>query len=216
MSQKVVNGEQIQIMCLVSSAAFSAASCVWSWTAPIGAVLGLFGSIKAEKRPVLAKQFENAVAVALEKTKNDLTTKDSIAILNELSSTIVRPDNIDELISKTETYRKSYCTQLDRKRIIEIFEVHFKEEVCKCSELSHQYLLAAGALTLEGIKNINNVLTAQDKNLINIKHSVDDINSKADKILSIIKALLGECGFILTAVAGCLGGLGKIRVNDKE
>lgn len=196
--------EKIPKICLVSSAAFNALTCVCPYTAPIGAALGLYASIKAEERQTLAEEYTKATVAALKKTREDLTTKDSIKILDELSSMDVRPDNIDNLILKTETYRSSYCTQLDRKRIIDIFEVYFKEEVCKCSKLSNQYLLTAGALTLEKIKSINDALVAQDRSLTIIKDGVDDINRKTDKILSVAKTILGECGFILTAVASCL------------
>lgn len=195
---------KFQKICLVSSAAFNAASCVWSWTAPIGAALGLYASIDTEHRPELESEFRNAVDIALEKTKNDLTTIDSIKIINELSSSVVRPDNLDELISKTETYRSQYCTVREKKRIVEIFDGHFKEELCKCESLSNYYLLTAGAVTLKKIKYMNEVLVNQRKKLSDIERNINEINHKTTKILTAFRTLLNECGFVLIAVAGCL------------
>lgn len=191
-------------ICLVSSAAFSAASCVWPWTAPIGAGLGLYASIGSEERIELESEFTDAVAAALRKTEENLTTVDSKEIIKELSSDIVRPDNLDDLISNTETFRRQFCTPLDRKRIVDMFDVYFKEEVCRCGALSNYYLLASGTITLEAIKSVSNALVQQDKKLSSIEESVDEINNKAEKIFSVFRVLFSECGFVLISVAGCL------------
>ena len=191
-------------ICLVSSAAFSAASCVWPWTAPIGAGLGLFANIDIKNQPELEVEFTAAVDVALSRTRNNLTTDDSKRIIDELSSDIVRPDNLDDLISKTDTYRSQYCTALDKKRIVEMFDIYFSKEVCKCAVLSNYYLLAAGTVTLEKIKGVSDALLKQDKELTLIEQDVNEINNKAAKILAVFNALLSECGFVIIAVAGCL------------
>lgn len=196
--------ENFKRICLVSSAAFSAATCVWPWTAPIGAALGLYASIDTEDRSELEKEFTTAVDAALKKTKNDLNTEDSKKIIDELSSNIVRPDNLDELISKTDTYRFQYCTVVDKKRIVDTFEMYFKEEVCRCDTLSNYYLLAAGTVTLETIKSVNDALIQQDKKISAIQQGVDKINSTTSYILAILRTLSSECGFVLIAVAGCL------------
>ena len=196
--------ENFKTICLVSSAALSAASCVWPWTAPIGAALGLYANIDTKNRPKLEEEFVAAVDVGLSKTRDDLTTVDSQEIIDELSSDIVRPDNIDDLISKTEAYRRQYCTVLDKKRIVDTFEMYFKEEVCRCDTLSNYYLLAAGTVTIETIKSVNDALIKQDKKISAIQQGVDEINSTAKNILVLLRTLLNECGFVLTAVAGCL------------
>lgn len=196
--------ENFKKICLVSSAAFSAASCIWPWTAPIGAGLGLYANIDTKDRPQLEEEFTTAVDVALSKTRDSLTTVDSQEIIDELSSDIVRPDNIDDLIAKTETYRRQYCTVLDKKRIIDTFEMYFKEEVCRCNTLSNYYLLAAGTVTIETIKSVNDALIKQDKKISAIQQGVDEINSTAKNILALLRTLLNECGFVLIAVAGCL------------
>lgn len=200
----LTESKNFKTICLVSSAAFSAASCVWPWTAPIGAGLGLYASINTKDQPKLEEEFTAAVDTALKKTKSSLTTVDSKNIIDELSSDIVRPDNLDDLISETETFRCQYCTTIDKKRIVDIFEIYFREEVCRCNTLSNYYLLAAGTVTLETIKSVHDALTKQDKKLSAIKQDVDIINHKTDRILAIFNALLSECGFILIAVAGCL------------
>ena len=198
------NNKGFKKICLVSSAAFSAASCVWPWTAPIGAGLGLYASIDSEERVELELEFADAVAAALHKTEENLTTVDSKEIIKELSSDIVRPDNLDDLISNTETYRRQYCTALDRKRIVDMFDVYFKEEVCRCEALSNYYLLASGTITLEAIKSVSNALAQQDKKLSFIEQRVVEYNSKAEKIFYIFRVLFSECGFVLISVAGCL------------
>lgn len=214
MSHESLNEKNIKKICLVSSAAFSAATCVWPWTAPIASVLGLYTSIDTGKRPELETEFKNVVKASLEKTRNDLTTKDSIKIIDELSSDVVRPDNLDKLISETNTYRSQYCTELDRKRIIDIFDVYFKEELCKSGALSNYYTLTAGAVTLESIKCANEALLKQGEKLSDIQHNVKEINAKVTKALSICRTLLNECGFILIAVAGCLvaGSISQLNV----
>ncbi len=196
--------KNFKTICLVSSAAFSAASCVWPWTAPIGAGLGLYASINTKDQPKLEEEFTAAVDTALKRTKNSLTTVDSKNIIDELSSDIVRPDNLDDLISETETFRRQYCTTIDKKRIVDIFEMYFREEVCRCNTLSNYYLLVAGTVTLETIKSVNDALTKQDKKLSAIKQDVDKINHNTNQILAIFNILLSECGFILIAAAGCL------------
>lgn len=199
-----MDNKVFKTVCLVFSAAFSAASCVWPWTAPIGAGLGLYANIDTKDRPKLEEEFVAAVDAALNKTRDNLTTVDSQEIIDELSSDIVRPDNLDDLISKTETYRRQYCTVLDRKRIVDTFEMYFKEEVCRCDTLSNYYLLAAGTVTLETIKSVSNALIKQDEKLSAIEHTVNEIYYKETKILNLFRSLLSECGFVLIAVAGCL------------
>lgn len=198
------DNKNIKTICLVSSAAFSAASCVWPWTAPIGAGLGLYASIDPKDQPELEEEFTAAVDSALRRTKDSLTTVDSKDIIDELSADIVRPDNVDDLISKTETYRRQYCTTLDKKRIVDVFEMYFKEEVCRCNTLSNYYLLAAGTVTIETIKSVNNALIKQDKKLSTIQRDVNEINSNTTNVLALLRALFSECGFVLIAVAGCL------------
>lgn len=198
------NNREFKKICLVSSAAFSAASCVWPWTAPIGASLGLYASIDSEDQPKLEEEFTAAIDSALKRTKEGLTTVDSQDIIDELSADIVRPDNVDDLISKTETYRRQYCTVLDKKRIVDMFEMYFKEEVCRCNTLSNYYLLASGTVTIETIKSVNNALIKQDKKLSTIQRDINEINGNTSNVLNLFRALLSECGFVLIAVAGCL------------
>lgn len=201
---KTLGNKTIKTICLVSSAAFSAASCVWPWTAPIGAGLGLYASITRKDQLELEEEFISAVNSSLRRTKDSLTTVDSKGIIDELSADIVRPDNVDDLISKTETYRRKYCTALDKKRIVDVFEMYFKEEVCRCNALSNYYLLAAGTVTIETIKSVNNALIKQNRKLSTIQRGVNEINSNTNSILVFLRTLFSECGFILIAVAGCL------------
>lgn len=208
-----LDNKMFKTICLVSSAAFSAASCVWPWTAPIGAGLGLYANIETKNQPELEAEFTVAVDNALSKTRNNLTTDDSKRIIDELSSDIVRPDNLDDLISKTDTYRSQYCTALDKKRIVEMFDVYFSKEVCKCELLSNYYLLAAGKVTLEKIKGVSDALLKQDKELTVIEKNVNEINSKAAKIIAIFNVLLSECGFVLIAVAGCLSSALAYKIH---
>lgn len=108
----------------------------------------------------------------------------------------------------------SLFPELDRKRIIDIFDVYFKEELCKSGALSNYYTLTAGAVTLESIKCANEALLKQGEKLSDIQHNVKEINAKVTKALSICRTLLNECGFILIAVAGCLvaGSISQLNV----
>lgn len=55
--------------------------------------------------------------------------------------------------------------------------MYFKEEVYRCNTLSNRYLLAAGTVTIETIKSVNNALIKQDKKLSTIQRDINEINS---------------------------------------
>lgn len=202
--ENVLGKEKIKKICLVSSAAFSAASGAYPWTAIISAGLGLCANIDPKNRPELEEEFIAAVDAALSKTKNELTTADSKKIIDELSSDVVRPDNIGALIINTETYRRQYCTESDKKRIVDLFDMYFKEEVCRYGTLSNYYLLAAGTVTLDAIKRANDALVDQDKKLSAIQQGVNGIDNKTNRIFVFFKNIFVELGFVLVATAGCL------------
>ena len=190
-------------ICLVSSTAFSAATCVWPWAAPIGALLGLVASVSQEHRPDIEAEFNRAINAALLKTRQELTSENSIEILDKLSEAISRPDNLEELIKITGECRED-CTNRDIKPIIDSFDVHFRAEVSKCEILSHYYTLVAGAVTFESIKRVMDALDKQSERLSLIEKGVNNNNSILRRALALLSMVSRECGFALIAVAGCL------------
>lgn len=191
-------------ICLISSAAFSAASCIYGWTAPIAAALGLVAGWDSDCDKSLKQDLDFAIEKALTKTRNSLSADSHIRIVEELSEYAVDPGNLTELILKTETYRKKYCTQKDINLIIQTFEQHFREEIFYSTTLSRQFALSVGVVTLEKLKEINAVLVRQDTKLDHIKHNVAEVNHNAEKILFVLEVAINKFAFILIAMAGCL------------
>jgi len=134
--------EHIRIICMVSSAVFSAASCVYGWAAPLGAMLGLAVNLTEGDRSDNIKDFSHAVEAAIKRTKQSITSDSKQSIFEELCQFEIKPDTLKELIEKTEAYQRHYCTELDIKEIINVFEMYFRDEIAKSPHLSNLYILS--------------------------------------------------------------------------
>lgn len=97
---------------MVSLAVFSAATCVYQWAAPLGAVLGLAVCLTEDEEIYQGKdEFEEKVMRALSRTKHSLTSDSMRAIVDELSKQEVVPDSVTDLMSYHQTAHTN-CHQI--------------------------------------------------------------------------------------------------------
>lgn len=190
---------------MVSSAVFSAATCAYGWMAPFGAVLGLAVNLTEDSKKSNIEEFDNAVESALARTRESMTSDAKCKILDELSKMVVEPDSLSELIEKTEAYQINYCTELDVKEIINVFDMFFRDEISKRPHLSNLYVLSTGFVTLEKLKLMNDILIKDDKKLDNIQNEVSSINKIFIEARKICVRCLNSIAFILIAMAVFLG-----------
>lgn len=182
----IENSKRLRRIYMVSSAVFSAASGVYGWLAPFGAALGLAVNITEDSKASNIEKFEDTVDVALERTRKNILSDAKRKILEELCKMEVEPDSLSELIKKTETYQSHYCTESDVKDILNIFEMFFRDEIAKNSHLSNLYILSTGAVTLEKLKLMNDILIQDDRKLDEIHHEVLGINKKIIEVKKVL------------------------------
>ena len=190
---------------MVSSAVFSAASCIYGWAAPLGAALGLAVNLTEDNRKSNQNEFYHVVENALDRTRQSITTSARQEILEQLCQMEVEPDSLSELIKKTEAYQTHYCTEMDVKEILNLFEIFFREEIAKVPHLSNLYILSTGFVTLEKLKLMNEILIKDDNKLDEIQNEVSGINKKLTEARKICVRCLNSFAFILVAMAVFLG-----------
>lgn len=199
------NFNGIRKICMVSAAAFSAASGIYEWTAPIGTALGLVVDLTEDEKKDNQIEFESAVETALERTSLVIHSESKKRILDELVQMELEIDSLNEIIKKTEAYRKYYCTASDAKEIIEIFEMFLRDEISKRHTLSNLYILSTGLMSLENLKKINDILYANEEKIDSVSNKV----SKIEKIISDAQNVCTRCfsslAFILIGMAVFLG-----------
>ncbi|MDE5802329.1 MAG: hypothetical protein K2I22_05355 [Lachnospiraceae bacterium] len=197
--------KEIRRICMVSSAVFSAASCIYGWTAPIGAALGLAASLTEDIKIENKEEFSKVVERALQRTKTSLHFDYKKAILDELCTMEIEPDTLSELIKRTETYQKTYCTQKDIKEIISVFEMNFRDEIANNSHLSNLYILSSGFMTLEKLELINSILIKDEEKIDKIHVEVSGINKMLIDIENGFNEFINGLSFVLIAMAVFLG-----------
>lgn len=194
------NIKAVRKICLASSILFNLATYVFNWTAPIGAALGCVVTWTDDLSESLSEQFEAAIKEALELTEQRTSSASQHKILKELSSTTVTPESLPDLIKQTESYQVQYCTDIDAKKIIEIFEICFRECVSAYDELSKYYILSTGTATLEQLKVICEVMNAQHENIMVIKDDTAEIKRTISKFENIFTRCTYELAFALISI----------------
>ena len=197
--------KNIRRICMVSSVAFSVASGIYGWAAPIGAALGLAVDLTESEKRDNQIEFEEAVDSALEKTQDSMYCESKKEILRELCQIEVKLDSLTEIIKNTETYRIQYCTEADAKEIVEVFEIHFRDEIAQRNTLSNLYILSTGLMTLEKLKKINDILYANEEKLDKINGEVSQIAKTIASAKDICKKCFNSIAFILVGMAVFLG-----------
>jgi len=190
---------------MVSSAAFSAASGVYAWAAPIGAALGLAVNIDEFQNKNLQKRFEDAIDKALAKTKKATNSESKARLIEELENMEIDLDSLNQIIKKTEIYRMRYCTDLDAKEIIERFDIFFREEISRDEMLSNLYILSTGLTSLEKLQEINKIMHSNGDRLERIENEVTKISKILRKVDKFLTTLFNEIAFILVGMAVFLG-----------
>lgn len=189
---------------MVSSAVFSATSCVFGWATPLGAALGLAVNL-TEDYEEIGEQLEEAVNCALQRTYESVTSDTKKKILDDLFEMEVMPDNLSELIKKTETYQTRYCTETDVKEILNIFELFFRDEIAKRHHLSNLYVLSTGSVTIEKLKQINDIIVNDEKKLDDIVKEVSGFSKVIKNAEKICINCLNSIAFIMISMAIFLG-----------
>lgn len=197
--------KEIRRIYMASSAVFSAASCVYGWAAPLGAALGLAVNLTEDDKESNKEEFEKAVDCALNRTYNSIASDTKRKILEELRQIEVEPDNLKELIQKTETYQVKYCTEADTKEILDIFEMFFRDEISKRPYLSNLYVLSTGFVTIEKLKQINNIIVDDEKTLDKIENEVSGIIKMIKDAEKICVSCINSIAFIMISMAVFLG-----------
>lgn len=195
----------IRRICMVSSAVFSATSCIYGWTAPIGAALGLAASLTEDIKTENKEEFSKVVERALQRTKASLQSDYKKDILDELCKMEIEPDSLSELIKKTEIYQKRYCTKKDIKEIISVFEMNFRDEIANNSHLSNLYILSSGFMTLEKLELINDIFIKDEEKLNKIHVEVSGIKKMLLDLKKCFAELLNGLTIVLIAMAVFLG-----------
>ncbi|MBD5544594.1 MAG: hypothetical protein HDR01_10250 [Lachnospiraceae bacterium] len=208
--------KEIRRIYMVSSAVFSAASCVYGWAAPLGAALGLAVNLTEDAKQSDKEEFDFVVEAALRRTRQSISSSAKQNILEELCQMEVEPDSLSELIKKTEAYQTHYCTGADAKEILNMFEMFFRDEIAKNPHLSNLYVLSTGFVTLEKLELMNKILIKDDKKLDKIQQDVSDINRKLVEAKKTCVRCLNSIAFILVAMAVFLGiGIFSSHTYDK-
>lgn len=197
--------KSIRRIYMVSSAAFSAASCVYGWTAPLGAALGLAASLTEDSKVSNVEEFNMVVERALERTKDSITSDTKKKILEELCKMEVEPDSLSEIIKTTEIYQAKYCTEKDAKEILNIFEIYFRDEIAYNSHLSNLYILSTGFITLEKLELVNEIFVKDEEKLDNIQTELSGINKILIEIKKGFSNFINGISFVLIAMAVFLG-----------
>lgn len=151
------------------------------------------------------EKLDKAVKHALDTTEAQMTSISKRKILEELSEMEIRPDSLGELIKRTETFQTSYCTQKDAKEIIFAFERNFRKSVAQSPPLASLFTLSYGTVTLEKLKSINEILTADDKKLDKIKQQVSEVRGWQVAVREFVQGFINSIAFILVAMAVFLG-----------
>lgn len=197
--------KELRRIYMASSALFSMAACTYGWLAPIGIVFGLVADMTEDKKDSNAKQLEDAVEKALERTRKSTVTDSQRSILDELSKIDAEPESLNKRIKKTEAYQTKYCTESDVKQIVKMFEQSFIDEISQSPSLSSLYVISTNIATLEKIKQINDILIKDDKKLDSIQNDVSAIKNTSTRMWDILVRFLNSVAFILIAMAIFLG-----------
>lgn len=209
--------KEIRKIYMVSSAAFGMASVIYGWMTPISAALGLAANITTDKiTSNVINELEEAVIAALKSTENSIPSISQKEIIKELIDIKVQPDSLSELIKKTEAYQSQFCTDLDTREIINLFEIYFRYEISERPNLSSLYILSTGLASLDKLNNVNEILISNDRKLDEIKNGISDIRKGMSDVRKVCLKLLSGFSFVLVAMAIFLGsGIFSFHTYDR-
>lgn len=205
MNDKFEVSPKFRKVCMLSSAFLSLVTITYDFMKPVEVALGLVVDLTENERSVCQKQLTYAVEEAANRAAKVAKTASQKDIWRELSTSIDEPQNLGQLIEKTEAYQRLYCTRLDAKAMTLTFEKFFKEEIAQYEELSHLYIMSANTITLEYLKVIDNTLHSVMEKVDSANSGINNIERMLKYFESICKKCLNEMVFILIAMAVFLG-----------
>lgn len=191
----------IRKICLISSALFNLSSCVYGWTAPIGAALGCAASLTNDFDESTSEELQRAIEEAFALTVRTTSTSSHLMILDELVHSEVNPENLYDLIQKTEAFQTQYCTDSDIREILDSFEMHFRECVSRYPNLSRLYILSTGIATLEQLKKICETIYLENDAIESIKKETSQINRYLQKFNQLMAICATEIAYVLVSMA---------------
>lgn len=193
--------KSIRKICLISSALFNLSACVYGWTAPIGAALGCVATLTNDFDESTSEELQDAIEEAFELTVRNTSASSHRMILEELVYSEVNPENLYDLIQKTEAFQTQYCTNSDTQEILSSFEMHFRDRISRHPNLSRLYILSTGITTLEQLKKICEAIYLENNAVESIKNETRKINHNLRTLSQLITICANEIAFVLVSMA---------------
>lgn len=193
--------KSIRKICLISSTLFNLSACVYGWTAPIGAALGCVATLTNDFDESTSEELQETIEEAFKLTVRNTSASSHRMILKELVYSAVTPENLYDLIQKTEAFQTQYCTNSDTQEILSSFEMHFRECISRHPNLSRLYILSTGITTLEQLKKICEAIYLENNTVESIKNETREINRYLRTLHQLITICANEIAFILVSMA---------------
>lgn len=206
----------LKIICHLSEAALAVAAGVLGLTDPSALQLGLCiaAPLASLAKDItddysvefgLMDQYTKAVDDALEKTESYFSHSiGKLKLLKELSYYSKDIDmDLEKVIQKTEAYQTQYMTRQDCKEILAVFETYFGQEVVKYEKLSRYYTIKTGNSTLETLKRIHLMLSADSNKLDQMYSILKETKDDTTQIKAEIHGIKGAIESLKTCIQSC-------------
>ena len=217
----------VKRICYVSEAALSVFTGVCGLLKPGAVLLGatiatpLIGMVKeliddSLVEPDLEEEYTVAVDNALEKTKSQFSNSSSkLKLLEELSYYDENIDmDLETVIRDTETYQTQYMTHHDCQEILSVFDSAFRKEVVNHDKLSRYYTLKTGNTTLETLKRIQVILSADSKKLDQMYETLKEAKDDTAQIKSEVHGIKGSIESLSAFIQDCCRFISDVLIQS--
>ncbi len=214
-------------ICYVSEAALSVFTGVCGLLKPGAALLGatiatpLIGMFKefiddSLVEPNLGEEYAQAVDNALKITKSHFSYSSSkLKLLEELSCYSENIDmDLEAVIRDTETYQTQYMTLYDCQEILAVFDSAFRKEVVNHEKLSRYYTLKTGNTTLETLKRIHVILSADSKKLDQMYETLKETKDDTAQIKSEVHGIKGSIESLSAFIQNCCRFISDVLIQS--
>lgn len=186
-----IDGKPIKKICLASASLFALSAYTEGWFVALGAALGYAADLIDENgyHMSCAEELHNAIFKAVELAKSRSLSQSQIRVLDELVTEQVQPENIGQLIEKSEAFQTQYCTIQDKKEIIDLFEACFREIVPEYPKLCRLYIQSTGIASLEQLKEISKIMFENTESIASIRHETNKISAHTSVIAKSVKEI---------------------------
>lgn len=219
--------KRVKRICYVSEAALSVLTGVCGLLKPGAVLLGatiatpLVGMAKefiddSMVAPDLEEEYAEAVDNALEATKFHFSNSDSKRkLLDELSWFGENMDmDLESVIQETETYQTQYMTRHDCQDILAVFDSAFRKEVINHEKLSRYYTLKTGNTTLETLKRIHVILSADSKKLDQMYETLKENKDDTAQIKSEVHGIKGSIESLSAFIQNCCRFISNVLIQS--